>query len=116
MSIAFLFDLGRSRTCPTDARTIKSPDGLISLRYFSIVFALDGDSTIIRFIGVRRSRPQFPREMLVDRLPFGEDSPKASSINNLTGSERTASDGYLSHLQNFDFSRANSEVSSNPKN
>ena len=43
--MAFLFDFGKSRTCPTDARTVKAPS-----RYFSIVFALDGDSTINNFI------------------------------------------------------------------
>ena len=38
MSIACLFDLGKSRMWPIDARTVKAPS-----RYFSIVFAFDGD-------------------------------------------------------------------------
>ncbi len=45
MSMAFLFDFGKSRTWPTEARTVKAPS-----RYFSMVFALLGDSTINNFI------------------------------------------------------------------
>src|SRR3989344_6955642 len=44
-STASLFDFGKSRMCPTDARTVKPEP-----RYFSIVFALAGDSTITNFI------------------------------------------------------------------
>ena len=43
--MAALLDFGKSRTCPTDARTVKAPS-----KYFSIVFAFDGDSTINNFI------------------------------------------------------------------
>ena len=45
ISIAFFCDFGRSRMCPIDARTVYAPS-----RYFSIVFAFDGDSTINNFI------------------------------------------------------------------
>ena len=50
MFMFFLFDFGRSRTWPTDARTRKSPELSISFKYFSIVLALAGDSTITNFI------------------------------------------------------------------
>ena len=43
--MASLFDLGKSLMCPIDARTVKAPS-----KYFSIVFAFDGDSTINSFI------------------------------------------------------------------
>ena len=52
MSMAFLFDFGKSRICPTDARTVNLSAELAKepSRYFSIVFALDGDSTISKRI------------------------------------------------------------------
>ena len=37
--MAVLFDFGKSRMCPTEARTVNLPS-----RYFSIVFAFEGDS------------------------------------------------------------------------
>src|SRR3989344_3380237 len=45
MSTASLLLLGKSRICPTDARTVNPLP-----RYFSIVLAFAGDSTITSFI------------------------------------------------------------------
>src|SRR5690606_20395776 len=50
MSIAFLFDFGKSLMCPTDARTVILPPALSADKYFSMVFAFDGDSTINNLI------------------------------------------------------------------
>jgi hypothetical protein len=48
---AFLLLLGRSRICPTEARTSYAP-----FRYFAIVFAFDGLSTISNFIRIKLRR------------------------------------------------------------
>ena len=44
--MAFLFDFGKSRICPTEARTVYSP-----FKYFSIVLAFEGDSHVEWFEG-----------------------------------------------------------------
>src|SRR5689334_19918438 len=59
MSMAFLLDFGRSRTWPTEARTVKPPDVSSDLRYFSIVFAFAGDSTMTSFIEVARTSHRY---------------------------------------------------------
>src|SRR3989344_6615673 len=54
--MAFLFDFGRSRTCPTDARTVYLPP-----RYFEIVFAFEGDSTISNLFAMIESIARIER-------------------------------------------------------
>jgi hypothetical protein len=43
--MALVFDFGKSRMCPTDATTLYLPS-----KYFEIVLALAGDSTINNYM------------------------------------------------------------------
>src|SRR3989338_3868020 len=63
----FLFAFGKSRMCPTDARTINlsAEEEEAPSRYFSIVLALEGDSTINNFIQHSITRNSFAMQIMI---------------------------------------------------